>query len=374
LEQALRAIARQFQVIVSDRSARVFTDRAGCQVRKVHGTISQPDSLVITRSDYAEFVHDNPYTIEGLRHDLTQYVFLFIGYSLSDPDFNNIYDNVLFTMGRMRQHHYIVVPEINEYETQDLLQRGLRAIDLSLLPGATTNDRLTHLLQQLVESSSEKTHISRFYRGVTRGQRVPLVVTSRLHELEQYVYFPECDLLVAQQVSEALELAGARGIRLADHYALNRRTELLRQDLVVICSPFGNAFARLIFDELESTNSTIPFRWRNDSDGRRYIEIVSTGERYYSDDPTKADGHTEQQDVAIISRIRNPWSSQHFLFMFAGLQALGTTAVATFLSNFMNYQQLPWEQEDVTMLLTITYKEHDPYDYQYDIASIVEIT
>jgi hypothetical protein len=373
-EKSLRSQSRQFGLIVSDRGARIYSERPGFQLRKIHGTISFPDTLVITRTDRSEFNREASYTLEGLRQDLAQHMFLFVGYSLSDPDFSSIYDNVLYTKGSLRQSHYICLPEVTDHESEDLMQRGLRPINLLQWPGDNTSAQLLSFLKALVEATSERFHAERFYQTVYKGQEVPIVVTSRLHETEQYVYYPACDLYTAQAVQHALELTGSKGTIIADHNALRQTGELLAQNVVLVCSPFGNAFAAEVFRRFEVESFKIPFRWTEDERGRRCIEILRTGEKFYGDDPVFADGITTFREIAVISRVKNPWAPGCSLFMFAGLHALGTHAAGAFISNVMNYRDMPWEVQEVSSLLKVYYREHDPYDYQFEVRDIEILT
>jgi hypothetical protein len=366
LESSLRKQRRYFDLIVSDHAARIYTERRGLQLRKIHGTLSQPDTLIITRDDYTRFAHENALILEAMRTDLRQSTFLFIGYSMTDPDFISIYESVLLSMGRMRQTHYFCLAGVTEFEEQDLRQRGITSIALDQWPGSTANERLNNLLRYLIEETSEELHVRRFYGDLPRTTCMPVVVTSRLHEVEQYVYYPDCDLSAAQSVRDALKLIGCDSRIVADHDALRDFESFVRQDLVTICSPFGNAFTARLFKEIETLDSTISFEWVADGE-KRFIRTKSNGELFIADNPLCANGETTLTDYAIIGRHRNPWSPEHKIYMLAGLNAIGTHAAGNYVKRLMQYRQLPWTEPNFTILLTVHFSEHDPYNYQYDI-------
>ena len=372
LEESLRRESVKYDLIVSDEAARIYSARSGCQLRKIHGTISQPNTLIITRNDYSHFTLNNMLTLDVLRNDLTQFSFLFLGYGLTDPDFNSIYDYVVQAMGRMRQTHYICVPSMTPLEEQDLRERGIEPIDLSAWPGATPEAKLDQFLTDLVEATSDIVHVRRLFGGLQPRQEVPVVITSRLHELEQYVYFPMCDLHVAQSVSRVLGLIGCTGSITADHHALARYDEYIRQDLVLICSPFGNAFTKRMFEDIDRIVSNITVRWR-DTGRDRLIQDIPSGKTFTADNPLEARGYP-QTEYALVARFRNPWARDRRIFMLAGLNALGTHAVGDFMSDPRNYDQLSWRDEDCAAILEITYSEHDPYNYRYKIASVHSLT
>jgi hypothetical protein len=367
LEDSLRRTDTKYELVVSDEVARIYSDRRGLQLRKIHGTISQPNTLVVTRSDYANFVMNNTLTLDTLRNDLAQYSFLFIGYSLSDPDFNSIYDNVMYSMGRMRQTHYMCVPSLTPLAEQDLRERGIEPIDLSLWQGASLGEKLDSFLAELVEATSEIVHIRRIFPNLPIAHEIPIIITSRLHETEQYVYFPFCDLYTAQRIERNLGLISRRGKIVADHHALAQYDEYLRRDLVLVCGPSANAFTAKFFDDIATIPSNISVRWE-ELRGNRVIKDVNSGCTYSADDPLKAHGE-RQTEYALIARYRNPWAAARRIFLFAGLNAIGTHAAGTFMSNSASYSKLPWREEDFAVVLKITYTQHDPYDYKYEIES-----
>ncbi|MFD9094228.1 SIR2 family protein [Streptomyces collinus] len=373
LEETLRQQHQGFAAVVSEEAARTFAERRGKVVRKIHGTISQPDTLIVTRSDYADFASESRFSIDALRNDLTQRVFLFVGYSLTDPDFNSVYDHVLYGMGRMRQTHFICINGPTELEVQDLRQCGIEVIDLALWPGRTEAQRLISFLQALAEATSAMVHVERFFCGVRQGERVPMIVRSVLNEEETSVYYPDCDIRVAQEVEKALQAMGCEPELVPSVLAEARFDEYLQQNLVLICSPLGNSFTARVFDRLEERTTNICIRFRRMEDDRGYLEDIKTGLRYVPDRPGDADPQHIQYDYSVIARYRNPWADDKYLFIMAGLNAIGTHAVSRFLSNLMNYRKLPRSQDDSVLLLRVSYRAYDPYRFVSEEEPFAEL-
>ncbi len=89
-----------------------FFDVPGRRVMKLHGSISNLSSIVATSNDYRRREADLAQSVMGakLRDYLSTRTIVFVGYSLSDSDFQNIYHNVIERMGRLRRRAYLVTP------------------------------------------------------------------------------------------------------------------------------------------------------------------------------------------------------------------------------------------------------------------------
>jgi len=113
------------QPIVNDRDY-VFYNLPGRKVYKIHGSISNVSTIVATLDDYEECEERLKTSVMGgtLRHLLGTKIVVFVGYSLQDEDFKNVYDSLIEGMGALRPVTYVVSP----FEISDADRFKLRHI------------------------------------------------------------------------------------------------------------------------------------------------------------------------------------------------------------------------------------------------------
>jgi hypothetical protein len=74
----------------------IFSDQHSLgEIYKIHGCISQPESLVLTSDDYEQFIQNNHYLNSKILTLFVDYPIIFIGYSLSDPNIESILKNIV---------------------------------------------------------------------------------------------------------------------------------------------------------------------------------------------------------------------------------------------------------------------------------------
>lgn len=100
LERAFEAAGQPYRKLVLDTSVALGTpDRL--TLLKLHGDLDVPESLIIARRDYDDFQRKYPNMSRSLSFVAQQYVFLFAGYGLTDPDFQQIWSMVHLDLGRI---------------------------------------------------------------------------------------------------------------------------------------------------------------------------------------------------------------------------------------------------------------------------------
>jgi NAD-dependent SIR2 family protein deacetylase len=113
------------QPFVYDADMR-FWDIPFRKVLKIHGTIDNYSSLIATRGDYDQCAERLKTSLIGgkLKEVLSNHTCVFIGYSMQDDDFKEIFEFVRSSLGAFVKQHYVVSPNV----VQDELPANLTAI------------------------------------------------------------------------------------------------------------------------------------------------------------------------------------------------------------------------------------------------------
>jgi len=100
------------------------------QIIKLHGCISQPETIVVTEDDYKDFQKkrvDCPIS-NKLKDLMATKTFLFVGYSLKDQSFQILQENVLSRMGKLARTSYAVLPQPTDALVKKWKKKGIRII------------------------------------------------------------------------------------------------------------------------------------------------------------------------------------------------------------------------------------------------------
>jgi hypothetical protein len=146
--------------MVEDRDIAFWDDRKR-QVLKIHGCISRPYSLVATEKDYVGCMTNNPVIFTKLRDLMATKTFLFLGYSMRDSDFREVWLSITERLGAFSKLAYAVMPHVSDEDVKWWLERGIQvfkttdllvlsALELRLQKAALipTPEFMEHLLRE----------------------------------------------------------------------------------------------------------------------------------------------------------------------------------------------------------------------------------
>jgi hypothetical protein len=92
-------------------------------VYKMHGDIGEPSSIVLTASDYDRMILFSPHSRSFLHGAMLNYTLLFVGYSLSDPDFQLVLRELSLMFENYVPKHFALVPNGGDFAQEHLLRR-----------------------------------------------------------------------------------------------------------------------------------------------------------------------------------------------------------------------------------------------------------
>jgi hypothetical protein len=155
LERALTALKRYPVPIVSQGDVARTGGAGAVYVVKIHGDAEHPADIVLSRDDYHAFFERRPamaLLLEGL---LLNQTFFFVGYSLRDPNFRQVFSRIARMLKEAQRPAFATSFEARG-DTAPYLERQWQKQQLQLLaiPGQSVEEQgqeLLHFLDALAE-------------------------------------------------------------------------------------------------------------------------------------------------------------------------------------------------------------------------------
>jgi len=111
----------QLSISVTDNSVSVL---------KIHGDLHHPNKIVATEEDYDLFIERNPLFATFLSNQLIVKTPLFIGYSIDDPDFRQVFKVVNDRLGNSKRPAYTIKLNASHHEISKFERRGVKVINI----------------------------------------------------------------------------------------------------------------------------------------------------------------------------------------------------------------------------------------------------
>ena len=109
VEEAFRTLGRRVRVKKSSKSFVEAGAKAETTVFKLHGDLTDPNTVVITRDDYRNYARRYPGFRDRLRSDLSERTFLFLGFSFSDPHLDLVLNELRLSFEEDQRQHFVVM-------------------------------------------------------------------------------------------------------------------------------------------------------------------------------------------------------------------------------------------------------------------------
>jgi hypothetical protein len=122
--------ARPYRTLVGGKQLAFHAGTATTNVIKMHGDANHIESMVITQNDYDSFIERNPVLATHLSSMLITKTPLFLGYSLTDPNFRQIRTIIEQRLGRFARKPYIVLFDATPNDIERYSRQNIYVINL----------------------------------------------------------------------------------------------------------------------------------------------------------------------------------------------------------------------------------------------------
>jgi uncharacterized protein YutE (UPF0331/DUF86 family) len=240
LEKAYSEIKRPYRSIVGELQMPFFGGKLLTNIVKMHGDLEHEEHLIISKEDYKDFLSNYPVIATHLSSLLITRTPLFIGYSLTDPDFKNIRDVVRSRLGKFERMSYVIQFDSTTKEIEDSLKDNLHIISIPSKDFPSKSQAITQYLNLLLENIDRLDDISsrefkpNIYEKVERQivksiDKVTYNAISSSTSNSCFVLMPfnsEMDEIYEYLIAPAIKQSGLTAIR-ADN--INRPGSIIEQ-------------------------------------------------------------------------------------------------------------------------------------------------
>lgn len=178
LERTLTALRRDPVKVLKEADVARTGETGTHFVVKFHGDAEQSDDgIVLSRADYENFFEDHPAMTALLEGLLLNQTFLFVGYSLSDPNFRQIYSRIARILKASKRMAYAIQFDA---DASDLTRKAWASRKLQIVgvPG-NSEERDRHFLRFLDGLAAAVLDEPKLFVGARTGLRDVLASLGR---------------------------------------------------------------------------------------------------------------------------------------------------------------------------------------------------
>lgn len=159
LEDAYAEALKPFRSLVGEAQLPFHAGQIASNVVKMHGDLRHEEHIVITQQDYEAFMDRYPVVATHLSAMLITRTPLFVGYSLSDPDFDNIRKVVRARLGAFERMSYVVQFDVPPERVEEALAAKLHIISLDSTSGSSRDEVLSKFFDEVQRELDTKSSI-----------------------------------------------------------------------------------------------------------------------------------------------------------------------------------------------------------------------
>lgn len=150
LEDAYLAKSRPFRSLVGELQMPFHAGRMASNIVKMHGDLRHEEHITVTKPDYDSFMTKYPVVATHLSAMLITRTPLFIGYSLTDPDFLQIRSVIRSRLGNFERMAYSIQFNCSPEDHEKALDQRVHIISLSTKGGKSRDHALAEFFEKIL--------------------------------------------------------------------------------------------------------------------------------------------------------------------------------------------------------------------------------
>jgi SIR2-like protein len=243
LEDAFTVIKRPFRSLVGELQMPFHGGPLTTSIVKMHGDLRHEEHVVATADDYQKYLDAYPVIATHLSALLITRTAFFVGYSLSDPDFQHVRQVVRSRLGKFERMAYVLEFKDPDEPSIDRYADNLHMITLRPAPGQSRDSLLAAFFRE-IQLSIDAHQAGRFraarpeaFEDVTpatlevvsrSSDASPLLASSSNLCFVMMPFREDTDALYRNLIKPAVERHGLTALRADEMATLGSITEQIR--------------------------------------------------------------------------------------------------------------------------------------------------
>jgi hypothetical protein len=128
LERAYEGVGKSYLPVVDEDLLTFGRTDGETRILKMHGDLHHPSLMVVTEEDYDQFSKQRERMFQEVTHLLSRYSVLFLGYSINDPDFRQIWSLVKTYFREFRRPAYALLVDASNDQIEVYKRRGVTRV------------------------------------------------------------------------------------------------------------------------------------------------------------------------------------------------------------------------------------------------------
>lgn len=130
LEDGYKLVNKYCRPIIEEDQLSISSTSDNLRLLKLHGDLHHPNRLIATEEDYDSFLSKYPMLSTFLANLLISRTPFFIGYSLDDNDFRQIWQLIKDRLGSLKRQGYVIKVNCSSHEKARFERRGVKVINI----------------------------------------------------------------------------------------------------------------------------------------------------------------------------------------------------------------------------------------------------